>query len=67
MDEFIVVAERAPNWDDAEVKRRLGQAYRIILEYNAKRKTADRDEFGDRTRSAADDAPTSQPVTQETL
>ena len=73
MADFMITAERSQEWDDAEVRRRLGRAYSLILSYEGQggRKqahdTADRDEFGDRTRTAADDAPTSQPVTQETL
>jgi hypothetical protein len=50
--EFIVTAERSPDWDDAKVRRRLGRAYRIILDSRTKETTADRGEFGDLTRTA---------------
>jgi hypothetical protein len=52
MPEFMITAERSPDWDETEVKRRLGRAYRIILDKRAKETTADRGEFGDLTRTA---------------
>ena len=54
MSEFIITAERSPDWDEAEVKRRLGRAFSIILDNTANEKPADRGEFGDLTRSAAE-------------
>jgi len=54
MTEFIITAERSPEWDDAEVRRRLDRAYRIILENRSNETTADRGEFGDLTRPAAE-------------
>ena len=66
MTEFAITAERSSDWDDAEVRRRLGRAYALILNYRPKGKemgTADRGEFGDQTRTAADDAPVARPET----
>ena len=54
MTEFIITAERSPDWDEAEVRRRLGRAYRIILDNRSNTTTADRDEFGDLTRTATE-------------
>ena len=62
MTEFAITAERSSGWDDAEVRRRLGRPYALILNYRPKSKqmtTADRGEFGDQTRPAAEaSAPT---------
>ena len=69
-DPFVIVATRSPNWDDAEVRRRLGRAYALILNYKPKTEeyeTADRGEFGDLTRPAADDAPAVEPETPDAL
>jgi hypothetical protein len=57
MTEFAITAERSPDWDEAEVRRRLGRAYRIILDSKADETTADRGEFGDLTRTAEATAP----------
>ena len=54
MSEFMITAERSLDWDEAEVRRRLGRVYRIILDSKAKETTADRGEFGDLTRTAAE-------------
>jgi hypothetical protein len=71
MAEYRATAARSPNWDAAEVRRRLGRAYTIILESAAKARaaeeTADRGEFGDLTRPAADDAPAVKPDAQDEL
>ena len=67
---FAVTATRASTWDDAEVRRRLGRAYALILNYRTKSKemvTAGRGEFGDLTRPAADDAPAVEPETPDAL
>ena len=66
MSEFIITAERSPDWDEAEVRRRLGRVYRIILDSKAK-ETVNGGKFGDLTPSTADDAPTSQPAAREIL
>jgi hypothetical protein len=55
---FQITAARASNLDDAEVRRRICRAYRIILDYAPTIDTADRGEFGDLTRPAAGDEPT---------
>ena len=66
MKEHTIAASRSPIWDDAEVRRRLGRAYALILNYRPKeRRTADGGEFGDLTPSAADDAPAVEPETQD--
>ena len=60
MTKFIITAERSPDWDDAEVRRRLARCYRLILNYKRdgeSQQTADRDEFGDASRSEADGHP----------
>jgi hypothetical protein len=54
MSEFIITAERSPDWDEAEVRRRLCRVYRIILDSRANETTAGRGEFGDLTRTAAE-------------
>jgi hypothetical protein len=53
MAEFTVSAVRSPNWDDAEVKRRLSAAYRLILSFRPKH-AADGDEDGDQTPLVSD-------------
>ena len=70
MTEYTITACRNPDWDHAEVKRRLGKAYAAILGYRPKSKemgTAGRAEFGDLTPSAADDAPAVEPETHDAL
>ena len=70
MTEFAITAERSSGWDDAEVRRRLGRAYALILNYRPKSKemrTADRGEFGDLTRTAADDTPAMEPEAHDAL
>jgi hypothetical protein len=60
MTEFVITAERSPDWDDAEVRRRLGRAYSLILSYEGQGRqrqnqdAADRGEFGDPARTAAE-------------
>jgi hypothetical protein len=63
MTEFRVIAIHSPDLDDAEVRRRLARAYRIILNYQERIETADGDELGNLTPSAAD-APTLASGTQ---
>ena len=58
---YAVQAERSPDLDDAEVRRRLGVAYQIILNHHEITETADRGEFGDPARTAASDAPADKP------
>ena len=68
MAEFAITAERSSDWDDTEVKRRLGRAYALILNYRPKSKemgTADRGEFGDLARPAADNTPAVEPETHD--
>ncbi len=67
---FMVKAERSSAWDDAEIRRRLGRAYALILNYRPKsrdKRTADRGEFGDQTRTAADDTPAVGPEAHDAL
>jgi hypothetical protein len=59
-----VAATRSSRFSDEGCKRYLAACHRLILEYAAKKRTADRGEFGDQTRTAAGDAPTSEPATQ---
>ena len=66
MVEFMISAQRSPDWNEDEVRRRLGKVYRIILDSKAK-ETVNGGEFGDLTPSTADDAPTSQPAAREIL
>ena len=54
MGEYEIMAIRAPNLDDQEVRHRLGRAYSLILSYR-KAKTdeaAGHDQAGDMTHPA---------------
>jgi hypothetical protein len=64
VSEYRVTAVRTPDWDDPEVRRRIGRVYALIFQLAAKARaegTADRGEFGDLTRPAADGAPAVKP------
>jgi hypothetical protein len=57
MSELYVAAARVPNLDHAEARRRLAEAYRIILEAGRRakgQKAADRDESTDQTRTQSE-------------
>jgi hypothetical protein len=56
MDQFTVVMVRSPGISEEECRRRLHQAYTLLLDTARRKTTADRDEFGDQTRTAAGDA-----------
>lgn len=60
MVDFTIELRRSPEITEDECRRRLGLAYQILLESD-RRKTAERDELGDPDRSAASEAPASEP------
>ena len=63
MVDFTIEIRRSPEITEDECRRRLGLAYQILLESD-RRKTAERDELGDPDRSAASEAPASEPDAQ---
>ena len=53
--------------DPEEALRRLAHVYALLLRLAGQCKTADRGEFGDQTRTAADDTPAVEPEAHDAL
>ena len=61
MAEFRIEMRKTLGLTDGERRRRLHQAYTILLQAAQQKETALDDEFGDQAPNAASDAPTSRP------
>jgi hypothetical protein len=55
--DFAITTTRSRNWNDEEVKRRLGRVYSIILNQLEQKETADGGDFGELAPTAAGDSP----------
>lgn len=60
MTEFLITADRFSGWSDAEVRRRLGRCYALILDHrhkNTGKKTTDQSQTLAQDQTVLDNVP----------